>query len=364
MNIDAKKFNIITMVLAFFLLGCMALTIIIIDPFFHYHAPINGIAYELSNERYQNNGIVKHFRYDAIITGTSMTENFKTSEMNRLFGTNAIKVPYSAGEYKEINDNLTVALESNKEVKVVLIGVDFINLLHDKDTPFYKISDISYQYPWYIVDDNFFTDVNYIFNKSTFFESIDIGSTKGEITSFDVAYCWGDRVQYGRVAVLSSKEAEYYYEDKPVADIQRELNDDEIERMFGNIGQNILETIENYPNVEFYLFIPPYSICFWDIQIRKGNFNMSIEAMQLLTEKLVQYDNVKLFAFWNNYEIVTDLDNYMDIYHYSPDVNSRILQWMAQEDEKYLLTKNNYREYWDEIREFYLKYNYDTIFKE
>lgn len=106
MNMDAKKFNIITLVLAFFLLGCMALTIIVIDPFFHYHSPINGLAYEFLEERYQNNGIVRHFEYDAIITGTSMTQNFKTSEMDRLFGTNAIKVTYAGGEYNEINYNL------------------------------------------------------------------------------------------------------------------------------------------------------------------------------------------------------------------------------------------------------------------
>ena len=44
-----------------------------IDPYFHYHAPLPFVRYELNNDRYQNNGIVKHFEYDAIITGSSMT---------------------------------------------------------------------------------------------------------------------------------------------------------------------------------------------------------------------------------------------------------------------------------------------------
>lgn len=78
--------------------------------------------------------------------------------------------------------------------------------------------------------------------------------------------------------------------------------------------------------------------------------------MQLLTEKLIPYDNVKLFAFWNNYEMIINLDNYRDISHYSTDVNSWILQWMAEEDERYLLTKDNYQEYWNAIREFYLNF--------
>lgn len=47
-----------------------------IDPYFHYRKPnVDGYFYTLYNERSQNNGISKHFDYDALITGTSMTEN-------------------------------------------------------------------------------------------------------------------------------------------------------------------------------------------------------------------------------------------------------------------------------------------------
>ena len=148
MSVDAKKFNILAIALTFLFISCMALVIIIIDPYFHYHAPISGLVYKFLEERYQNNGIVRHFEYDAIITGTSMTQNFKTSEMDKLFGTNAIKVTYSGGEYKEINDNLVVALRSNQNIKLVLRGVDYNNLLHDKDTPFNGIAVNGYQYPY------------------------------------------------------------------------------------------------------------------------------------------------------------------------------------------------------------------------
>ena len=364
MNHNAKKFNYLVMAFTFLLLGCMAIIIIIIDPFFHYHAPIDGLAYAWGEERYQNNGIVRHFEYDAIITGTSMSQNFKTSEMDKLFGTNAIKVTYSGGEYNEIDANLIVALESNRNIKMVLRGVDFNSLLHDKDTPLHDIADKGYQYPWYMIDSNYLTDVSYIFNKSIFLQSIDTGLAKGELPSFDTYHYWGDSRKYGKKVVFESRKAGYYNEDKPISDVQRRLNDNETELMLGNIDQNIIQTIESYPDVEFYLFIPPYSICFWDSYGRGGNINVAIDAMCLLTKKLVQYDNVKLFAFWNNYEMITNLDNYRDIYHYGPNVNSKILHWMAEEDEKYLLTKDNYQEYWNEIRNFYSNYDYDSIFEE
>ena len=72
---------------------------VIVDPYFHYHAPLEFLEYPLDNQRYQNDGIVKHFEYDAIITGTSMTENFHTSDLNRLFDVNSVKIPFSGGSY-------------------------------------------------------------------------------------------------------------------------------------------------------------------------------------------------------------------------------------------------------------------------
>ena len=75
----------------FFFIYSLILLIIIggvvayIDPFFHYHKPNSTFYYTLDNARSQNDGILKHFDYDAVITGSSITENFKTSEFDLLF---------------------------------------------------------------------------------------------------------------------------------------------------------------------------------------------------------------------------------------------------------------------------------------
>ena len=75
-----KKWCLLFMGETLFFLTVIILLTVIVDPFFHYHKPLASIQYQITNERYQNDGIIKHFDYDAIITGTSMTENFKTSE--------------------------------------------------------------------------------------------------------------------------------------------------------------------------------------------------------------------------------------------------------------------------------------------
>ena len=100
--ITNKRWSIILLTTIVILLIGLGGVIAIIDPFFHYHAPLAIMEYPLRNERYQNDGIVKHFQYDAIITGSSMTQNFKTSEFDELFGVTSIKVPFSGGSYKEL----------------------------------------------------------------------------------------------------------------------------------------------------------------------------------------------------------------------------------------------------------------------
>ena len=57
-------------------------------------------------ERYLNDGIIKTYDYDAAIVGTSMMQNFKASQFDRLFGTKSIKVTYTAEEgYIAASDN-------------------------------------------------------------------------------------------------------------------------------------------------------------------------------------------------------------------------------------------------------------------
>lgn len=61
-----------------------------------------------------------------------MTENFKTSEMNEIFGVNSIKVPYSGATYKELNDNLIIALENNPNLKTIVRCLDYVRIFDSK----------------------------------------------------------------------------------------------------------------------------------------------------------------------------------------------------------------------------------------
>lgn len=176
--------------------------IAVIDPYFHYHRPLTALQYPINNQRYQNNGIVKHFKYDAIITGTSMTENFKVSEFDRLFGAHSIKVPFSGGSYKEINENLKVAIAHNTGIKYIVRCLDYSHLLDAANSMRYEND----KYPWHLYDEYFYNDAEYVFNKSILMDAlsvIDYTKKGGITTDFDNYSNWMHLITLGKNRLMS-----------------------------------------------------------------------------------------------------------------------------------------------------------------
>lgn len=355
---NCKTYNIFTLSGIGIVLALFAFATIYVDPVFHYHAPLSGWGYELFDERYQNDGIVKHFAYDAIITGTSMTENFKTSICDELFNTNAIKVPFSGAPYKEINENLERAFEANRHISMVIRCLDYNSLQYEaKDDVWHGVVDDGYVFPNYLTDDCLINDVNYFWNKTIFLNYTihAIKYRKNATTSFD-QYCrWDDDILYGLEAVRPNKER------KEKIDWHSTMQESDRERIRGLIEQNVLELCWANLDTDFYLFFPPYSICYWDDKYQLGDVDLIIDEEKYAIELLLDCPNVRLFSFNENYDIVCNLDNYIDILHYGSWINDDMLQWMH--DGKYEITKDNYEQHIENIREFYNNYDYDSIYE-
>ena len=160
----------------------------VFDPYFHFHKPFSFVRYRLYDERYTNDGISRHFDYDAIVTGTSMAQNFKTSEMDQLFGTRAVKETFSGAGYQELSQNLERALSRNQNLQTVIWTIDYNGFIREKDWDQYD------GYPTYLYDDDPWNDTQYVFNKSIFYHGIlpDIMKTilRQPSTSMDEYSSW------------------------------------------------------------------------------------------------------------------------------------------------------------------------------
>lgn len=329
----------------------LALPTIVVDPLFHYKAPKE--TYRLHNQRYQNDGIARHFEYDAVITGSSMTENFKTSEFDRLFGTDSVKLSYSGGYFSEVDALVNTALDSNNKIKIVLRSLD-LNLLNmDKDSVRYD------NIPTYLYDDNIANDVNYFLNKQIFLEEtlelIELRKEHSEPTSFDEYSSWEAETTLAKE--LSEKE----YPSEPERSDKKIFTDNDKRVVQANIRQNVIETAVENPDVTFYYFFTPYSCIYYSDWIKKGEWDYHIATQQCVIEELIEVENIKLFSFCDWYELTCDLERYKDTGHYNAEANSEMLKKIKAGEG--LLTKDNYMEYLSNIKEYYLSLDTRKYYK-
>ena len=324
-----------------------------VDPYFHYHGPLEGLSYPDGNERYQNDGIIRNFSYDAMITGNSMTENFRTSEFNDLFGVNAVKVPLNGSKFKEVDMQVRRAISHNADLRLVVRDVSGGMLYEDKDA---MRTDITL--PEYLYDGNPFNDVKYLLNKEILLEATleTLHRTAlGQPTiDFDTYQFWDDTMAHGPQTVrrrnlnaidLPGREGEV---------------DAVLERVRQNMEQNFVRTARENPDIQFYCFIPPYSICWWAQLHAEDSVALYIRYCKAASDTLLQCENIRLFSFFDDYDVVTNLENYSDWAHYSADINSRLLADMRAGEHR--LTKENCADYWCGVEEYYTSFDYEGYF--
>lgn len=334
--------------------------VVIVDPFFHYHKPLKGLYYNLEydNERSQNNGIERYFDYNGIITGTSMTQCFKTSEAEELFGGKFIKVPFAGGTYKEIDSNINTALEHNANINMVIRGIDLEILFWDKD----RMREDMGVYPLYLYDSNIFNDTKYVFNKDVLKICVKMCIAKmlgkeGGITSFDEYSNWNKYYTYGADIVLSDRNIESYAPPETI----NTLSDDDMLCIEQTISQNVTSTAEKYPHVQFYYFFPPYSIAAYGDLYHSGELERYILGEKYAIELILKYPNIHLYSFSCNTDITCDLNNYRELRHYGEWINSRILNDMK--NQRGLLTEDNYLKYIKDELKIYSEFDYEILFE-
>ena len=351
----SKVFLTIFIIAFVILVSLPAALVVYVDPYFHYHKPLEGKNYIYRDQRYLNDGIVKNFDYDAMITGSSMTECMRPSVMNSLFGTKGIKVPFSGGSFLEVGDLVRTACKANPNLKMVVRGLDCNRFFNTKDERDYEADS----YPTYLYDSNILNDTKYVFSKNAIVEAALILIQRGEAShysSMDTYSNWSADYKYGKDVVLKS----YSREDVTPAETQINLTDEEKQIMYENITANVTDIADEYPDVEFYLYYTPYSIYYIDYYKRLGELERQIEAEKYITSLLLEHENIHVYSFYMQHELIEDLNNYKDLAHHGQAASDMILNWIY--DGTGEITKENYELYYDELREYYFGFDYDSVF--
>jgi len=285
-----------------------------------------------------------------------MTENFKTSELDQLFGTKSVKTPFSGATFKEVNDGIAHAIESNPNLKMVVRGLDYMMLFYDKDDLRIDMGE----YPDFLYDDNLFNDVEYVLNRDVVYVDIlpmiysNRKTFSPGLADFDDYSYWAHSASFGPKRVLPLIPA---VSTEATSDVR--LTEYETTTVTENVRKNITELAKANPDIDFYYFLTPYSAAWWQSKLECGEIYKVFQAEQIAVEEIVKCKNIKLFSISDNLDICADLNNYKDLTHYGPWINSLILQLMH--DERYMLTAENYKERLDAQHDLYLNFDYNVL---
>lgn len=324
----------------------------LVDPFYHYHAPLFGMEPYLYSTVYQTPGVARNLDYDSVILGSSMTENFRTSWFDDELGWKTVKLSYSGARTDDLSAIMEQIFADNREVKNVFIDINDYQLSEDYTSSFAKRPD-------YLYDDNLFNDVKYILNKDVIMASLGrvAALISGVPGNMDLAYCWEGAELFGTDKVRKEFDSIMYSNNS--SDIQmQEPSQESIDNCIKNM-ENITKYIEDNPDTHFYVFYPPYSMAYWQTLKELGRLNEKLTLFEKSMECLMKYENVSVYYFQDEKEYITNLGNYRDLCHYTPEMNRYIFECVR--DGSHVIDVNNYQEKVDEMSRFADSFDYESL---
>lgn len=307
-----------------------------VDPYMLFHGPVPGLSPVINedwksiqnDEIYKNPGIAAFFPYDAVILGSSVTENYRASWFDRAFGCRTVKLSYSNAKTKNFDIILDRIYEAKGgSLKKVFLGLDTTILNNAPQETSYPLPDLVYNRSLWDLKE-------YFLNKDVYCETAEALRLNwlNDAPAPDDAYRWEGKYRYGRDEALKNTVM-------PEERADMLAPDSGMKNCLANLA-NITRHIEAHPETGYYIFFSPYSILYWDLVQRSGLYEQVMFNTRLAVETLLKYENVKVFYFQDEERIITDLDNYMDFIHFSAKINEYMVRAMA--GGRHVLTRENY----------------------
>ena len=326
------------------LLSLCAGVVYTVDPCLYYRIPARWQPV-FFNERYQSAGMIRNVPADTVILGTSMAANYRASRAEAVFGGRALRITIPDGYYSEFDQAVDLIFRTGRPRRVIF-GLDLNVLIRDE-------SGLTGAMPDYLYDQNPLNDVKYLLNKDSLYYCFYtlMTSRQGGGRTLDEGFTWDKESAWGRYETLRT----YRRPDPVETALPAGSYLDNVDGNLAVLGSWLRE----HPDTEFHLFLPPYSILYWDRAIRKGELEARFAALERACRTLLSYDNARLYGFLFDGETVTDLNHYCDYIHHSEEVCAGVLSYIAA--GKSLLTAENLEEALAQWREFVINYDYESI---
>lgn len=326
-EMECKKMVLHFLKGAMIILGIAALVVFVFDPFFHFHKPWFGLVEAQGMKEYQIPGAIEHVEYDSVLLGSSAVMSMNTDLLEQRFDCKTIKAVGNSAPAPLLYHYLNAALE-RRDLKYIFYGLDVFSFYNDPD-----MEAISEEVQ-YLTNDNPFDDVKYLWN----------GEVLAKVVPNMIKllwkkdYTWGNAYsfnQYGECGTDLVLENYYATLDAPWEYNEEAYVEENLSRLESVVAK--------HPETEFIFFTPPYSVLWWIRSDHYGMLTSYEDTLKLCMEHLLRYENVKMYtADFNNAEVITDLEQYMDVIHAGTMVTERMAEELGSPEQE--ITLDNYEQ--------------------
>lgn len=338
-------FLVLSLVTAAAFAGVMYVT----DPLIRYGRENGIFTYYEYTEMYCNPGIARNYEYDTVLVGTSMIQNTDVRECSELLDCDMVRLPYSGGTSYNMKTILDVCFASGNTIKTVYWELDEFQLFSAHDAPRYPL-------PEYLYREDHWGDISYLLNLDIFYHytlNNVLGTLRGQqqLVAREGETFSGD---FSKAGALSSYARPEISDRQADAEAYRKKAD-------LNLEHNIIPLLEQNPDTEFVFFMVPFSMLYWDNEVRQGTFDAAMDGVEHTIGRLLEHDNVRIYFYHDEWEIASDLNNYKDFSHYGKWINSWMTQAMAADEGR--LMAENYEVVLDGMRAYVHGYDFDALFE-
>jgi hypothetical protein len=293
------------------------------------------------DSRLQNAGLIRSQPFDTVLMGTSLAIHFHQRDIDRVLGVKSLKLSMTGSSSREQVFVLDSAM-ARKPKRVIWEVDDWI--FHDAPD-----IDANTNLPADLYRGNVKGLASYLFEGAMAKEAVWIAArsiaplqpavaalTSEALFKFPVAdvddiNTLSPGEDAGALYNARRAMAAYRYITDPVRS-KYLLDDTDYDMKVRVFERDAIGLIKANPGVTFDIYLPPYSILQW-VALRETSPETlrSVYAFSAyLCRRLTEFPNVRLFDFRDLKDVTHDLSNYSDVIHHSPDIDLKVLDWLAQ----------------------------------
>lgn len=323
------------------------------DPFYQYHMPFFGMETVLNDRDNQMPGTVRNFSYDSALVGSSVAENFDSSWLDGKYGCTTLKIIRASGSIADLLYYLEQAQE-RQELKYVFWTLDITAVASPLEVSLNRDTA-----PWYLHTETVLDDLPYVYNKEILLEKIPsmLAYAHEGINTGGQAYNWA------RGKVFSAAQAMRAYDRSSIV-LEGEPEEVDftgsLDVIHGNV-ELLTDQVAAHPDTVYRFLVPPLSMMWWDCAYVNGQLEERFYILNQAVSALLPFENVEVYYFQNEDWIVCNLDNYMDMVHYAPEINQYMLERMGAGENR--VTEENWEDTLEELRRLAERISREEIFR-